>query len=65
MKVTVSKNVLEITFLYFNTREQNVKVKVSNDALEITFNTREKSSSAALSLRMNLLESFHMKNALR
>ena len=31
VKVKVSKNVLEITFLYFNTRKQNVKVKVSNN----------------------------------
>ena len=31
VKVKVSKNVLEITFLYFNTRKENVKVKVSNN----------------------------------
>ena len=55
VKVKVSNNILEITVVYFNTREKEVKVKVSNNVLEITFNTREKSSSAALSLRMNLL----------
>ena len=36
MKVKVTKNILEITVVYFNTREKKVKVKISKNVLEIT-----------------------------